>query len=85
MTMLLTVLEGIIAPERAPDLEAAFERAGQPRPEGLLRSELLRGVTAPDTWRIQTLWADRQALERMRAQGTPAGVLMFRAAGVELS
>jgi hypothetical protein len=34
-------------------------------------------------WRIQTWWASRDALEAMRGAGTPAGVLMFRAAGAE--
>src|SRR5262245_50894250 len=82
--MLLTVLEAVVAPERAGELEAAFERAtSQTLPEGLLRSELLRGASEPDRWRVQTLWTDRNALDRMRSQGTPAGVLMFRAAGAE--
>jgi hypothetical protein len=82
--MILTVLEALVAPERADDLRAAFAAAGE-LPEGLLRSELLQSVTEPGRWRLQTLWSSREALERMRGQGTPAGVLMFRAAGVEPS
>jgi hypothetical protein len=34
-------------------------------------------------WRIETLWTSREVLTAMRQVGTPAGVLMFRAAGAE--
>src|SRR5919198_5170652 len=81
--MVLTVLEAKVAPGRAADREAAFRAAGRAPPPGLLRSDLLRAVADPTTWRIQTLWADRAALDAMRRAGTPAGVLMFRAAGAE--
>jgi hypothetical protein len=82
--MLLTVLEALVADDRADDLQAAFARAtADTRPEGLLRSELLQSVTEPGRWCLQTLWSSREALERMRARGTPAGLLMFRAAGAE--
>ena len=82
--MLLTVLEALVAPERAGELQAAFAAATSSQvPDGLLRTELLRSVTEPGRWRLATLWASREALVRMRGRGTPAGVLMFRAAGAE--
>jgi len=83
--MLLTVLEALVDPARAGELRAAFAAAGAggPLPDGLLRSELLQSVAEPGRWRLETLWASRAALERMRARGTPAGLLMFRAAGAE--
>lgn len=35
-------------------------------------------------WRIETLWQSRAVLDAMRQNtSTPAGVLMFRAAGAE--
>ncbi len=80
--MVITILEGTVEPARAGDLEAAFHAAGSP-PPGLLRSELIRGAQDPTRWRIQTLWESRAALDAMRGKGTPAGVLMFRAAGAE--
>lgn len=79
--MVVTMLEAEVAAGRTADLEAAFaaNTAGE-LPPGLARSYLLRG----ETWRLVTVWESRQALDAMRASGeTPAGVLMFRAAGAE--
>src|SRR5262245_48963902 len=82
--MLLTVLEAQIDRGREPALEAAYAAAGRGNlPPGLIRSELLRDANDPTRWRIQTWWTGRVALDAMRASGTPAGVLMFRAAGGE--
>lgn len=82
--MVLTVLEATVARERIADLRAAYQAAGAgARPPGLVRSELLCAADDPTRWRIQTLWASRAALDAMRGTGTPAGVLMFRAAGAE--
>jgi quinol monooxygenase YgiN len=82
--MLLTVLEAQVAPGRERDLQAAYAAAAREElPPGLVRSELLRDTRDPTRWRIQTLWRDRPALDAMRAAGTPAGVLMFRAAGAQ--
>ncbi|GAB4099403.1 hypothetical protein [Sinomonas halotolerans] len=56
--------------------------AAGPFPEGLLRSELLRG--SDGLWRVQTLWRDRAALEAMRAAPEPPAALrLFRSVGVE--
>ncbi|MGE5179758.1 MAG: antibiotic biosynthesis monooxygenase [Bacteroidota bacterium] len=82
--MLMTILEAQIAPGRESDLTAAYAAAAaRTLPPGLIRTELLRDARDPTRWRIQTLWQDRAALEAMRGAGTPAGVLMFRAAGAE--
>ncbi len=79
----LTEVSASVDPEREADLLAGFENlARSPFPDGLLRSELLRG---PDgQWRIQTLWRDRAALDAMRA-GTepPAAPTLFRSVGAE--
>jgi len=53
-------------------------------PDGLVRSELLRGQDRQ--WRIQTLWRDRAALEAMRARPEPPAALrLFRMVGAEPS
>lgn len=80
--MVLTVLEAKVNPERASDLETAFRSAEREIPHGLLRSHLVHS-SSDDKWRIETLWSSREALAAMRRRGTPAGVLMFRAAGAE--
>ncbi|HEV8214776.1 MAG TPA: hypothetical protein VGP95_03045, partial [Gemmatimonadaceae bacterium] len=51
-----------------------------------VRSHLMSDASDGKRWRIETLWTSREALMAMRQQGgTPAGVLMFRAAGAEPS
>ena len=83
--MVLTILEATVAPERVPDLEAAFRSAAPSVPPGFIRSHLVSSATDPSRWRIETLWSSRDALAAMRQAGTPAGVLMFRAAGADPS
>lgn len=82
--MVLTVLEASVATGHEAALQAAFRTATSGElPKGLIRTELLRDSVDHTRWRIQTLWESREALAAMRTAGTPAGVLMFRAAGVE--
>lgn len=83
--MVLTILEASVAPERSADLEAAFRNAESQIPPGFVRSHLVAAAGDPQRWRIETLWTSREALAAMRQAGTPAGVLMFRAAGAEAS
>ena len=82
--MVLTVLEAQVLAGHEAVLRAEYEAAAAgPLPAGLVRSELLCDARDAGRWRIQTWWASRAALEAMRGSGTPAGVLMFRAAGAE--
>ena len=81
--MIVTILEGRVSPERAPDLQAAFEAERPNAPPGLVRSQLLCAASDPALWRVETLWTTREVLAAMRQTGTPAGVRMFRAAGAE--
>jgi quinol monooxygenase YgiN len=84
MATIMTILEAHVAPGREQDLEAAYrDAAGGPLPPGLLRSMLRRDSADPTRWSIETVWRSREALERMRGTGTPRGVQVFRAAGVE--
>jgi hypothetical protein len=68
-----------------PDLVAAFRSAAADVPAGFIRSMLVSSGETPARWRIETLWTSRDALTAMRQAGTPAGVLMFRAAGADPS
>ena len=81
--MVVTVLEATVAPDRIADLKAAYSKSGAQMPPGLVRTDLLSVSNDQTRWRIQTFWSSRGALDAMRQQGTPAGVLMFRAAGAE--
>jgi len=82
--MILTVLEADLPAGHEAALQAGFAAAGEKGvPAGLVRSELVRDAREPQRWRIQTWWSSREALDAMRSAGTPAGLLMFRAAGAE--
>jgi len=82
--MVLTILEAQLLPGHEVALRAAYEAAAaRGFPAGLVRSELLCDARDATRWRIQTWWTSRATLEAMRSTGTPAGVLMFRAAGAE--
>jgi hypothetical protein len=51
-------------------------------PDGLLRSELLRGTDG--TWRIQTTWRDREAVVALRRAGQPpAALVLLQSLGAE--
>lgn len=55
-----------------------------PKPDGLLRSELLRGQAG--AWRIQTTWRDRDAPVAVRESGKPpAALVLLDQLGVEHS
>lgn len=81
--MLLTILEAQVPAGQEAALQAAYAAKAGELPPGLVRSDLLRDSRDATRWRIQTWWASREALDAMRSAGTPAGVLMFRAAGAE--
>lgn len=81
---ILTEVSATVDADHEPELVASFhELAAGPLPNGLLRTELLRGQSQ---WRIQTLWRDRAALDAMRAGSeTPAAPRLFRNVGAEPS
>jgi heme-degrading monooxygenase HmoA len=57
---------------------------GAAKPDGLLRSELLRGQGG--AWRIQSTWRDREALLAVRNSGEPPPALaLLDRLGVEHS
>jgi hypothetical protein len=86
MSLVVTVLEAVVAAERAGDLQAAYaEAARDAPPAGLVRSVLLRNARDPTQWRIETTWRSHEALAAMRQLGKPRGVRIFEAAGAEPS
>ncbi|MFJ1702766.1 antibiotic biosynthesis monooxygenase [Kitasatospora sp. NPDC088346] len=79
----LSEVSGRIAEDREAGFVTAYRAlvAGE-LPDGLLRTELLRG---PDRhWRVQSLWRDLAALEAVRADPKMAAApRLFREAGSE--
>ncbi len=50
----------------------------------MVRTYITQSATDKTLWQIISVWKSREALEEMRNSGqTPAGILMFRAAGAE--
>lgn len=80
---LLTVVTATVTASREPELVDGFRRLmADPLPDGVLRTELLRGRDG--TWRVETLWRDRAALETVRTSGEPAAALdLFRSVGAD--
>jgi heme-degrading monooxygenase HmoA len=76
---LVTTIDATVPVEREEELLDAYRQLNEEaRPEGLLRSELLRGQDG--AWRIQTTWRDKEALLALRRSGRPhtAQVLLDR-------
>jgi len=84
MTPVVTSVDAVVSPDREAELIAGYAALASSRPEGLVRSELLRG---PDNrWRIQTTWRDMEALMAMRNSGEPpAAPALFESVGAEHS
>ncbi|HET6877941.1 MAG TPA: hypothetical protein VFH38_10465 [Jatrophihabitans sp.] len=70
-------------PDASGNVAAEFGRLlTAPLPDGLLRTELLRG--SDDEWRIQSLWRDQAALDAMRSgPEPPAAPALFKRLGAE--
>jgi len=82
MSLVVTVLDAQVSPERTSALQAAYAEAAQgPFPAGFVRSTLLRLADDPTLWRIETIWQSHEALAAMRRVGRPRGLQIFEAAG----
>ncbi len=70
----VTAIDATVDPEREHDLVDGYRQMNEaPKPDGFLRSELLRGQGG--SWRIQTTWRDRDALIALRQSGRPPAAL----------
>ncbi|KJK59991.1 antibiotic biosynthesis monooxygenase [Saccharothrix sp. ST-888] len=62
----LSEVSAVVAAERETELVDSYrELVAGPLPDGLIRTELLRGPGG--RWRVQSLWRDRIALEAVRS------------------
>ncbi|MEI6622640.1 MAG: hypothetical protein WCP28_12110 [Actinomycetes bacterium] len=66
----VTVVDAQVDEGREADLLNGYRRmVGDDEPDGLIRSELLRGQDG--AWRIQTTWRDLDAIIELRKSGKP--------------
>jgi hypothetical protein len=81
--MIKTIVSATVAADREDDLIHGYRdliSAGMP--EGLRRSQLLRGQGG--TWRIESLWSDMDALHALREGGQkPLAIDLFERVGAE--
>jgi quinol monooxygenase YgiN len=84
-SMVMTMLEARVSPERWEALRASYAERARPSEDApVVESFLVQSDDDPETWRIVTVWRDRESLDAMRASGeTPTGVLIFRDADAE--
>ncbi len=82
---ILTEVSATVDADQEAELVKRFrEMTARGTPEGLVRTELLRGPNRQ--WRIQTLWRDRASLDAMRAgPEPPAAPRLFSQVGAEAS
>jgi heme-degrading monooxygenase HmoA len=67
VTRAVTAVDAVVPADREQELLEGFRRLASTPPDGLLRTELLRGQEG--RWRIQTTWRDRAAITALRASG----------------
>ncbi len=82
--MVITVLEAHVEVDRAAVLQEAYTKGLHDLPPQMIQTFLLQSTADKTLWQIISVWKSREALEEMRTSGeTPAGIVMFRAAGAE--
>jgi quinol monooxygenase YgiN len=84
-SMVMTMLEARVSPERWEALRASYAERARPSEDApVVESFLVQAADDPETWRIVTVWRDRESLDAMRGSGeAPTGVLIFRDADAE--
>ncbi|MDP8929558.1 MAG: hypothetical protein M3O70_13550 [Actinomycetota bacterium] len=82
---IVTTVTARVDPHHESDLTTGFrDLTAGPMPDGLIRTELLRGQHG--NWRIQSVWRDRDALEAVRLSTEPPAALeLFRKVGADHS
>lgn len=82
--MLMTVLEAHLTPENESRLIQAYRNGTKELSSQLVQTYLLHNASDRSLWQIVTVWQSREAFYEMQQSfGTPKGVTIFRAAGVE--
>ncbi len=80
---MVTTLEAAVDPERAQNLQRAFDDGAGALPQAIVETFLLHAVDS-HVWRAVTVWRSSEELDAYRASvDTPEGVRIFRAAGAE--
>ncbi len=82
--LVVTVVEGKVPIPKTKEFEEAFSLGKKEMlPPGLVSSALLKNIKNPETYRVQTVWDSREALDKMRSSTeTPKAFEFFQKVGV---
>lgn len=81
---IVTILEAYVSQENWGALQKAYQELGKKSEMWPAQSFLIQNKETPTLWRIVSVWQDMESLQKVRQSGeTPAGILIFRAAGAE--
>ena len=80
---IITVVEGRVPASKSTDFEESFKSLKRdPVTPGLVRTTLLRNGKDLGIYRIETVWQDREALEKMRSSPQmPKALELFQKIG----
>lgn len=79
---IVTVVDAVVPVDREQDLIDGFAALASNTPDGVVRSQLLRGQEG--RWRIQSTWRDRESLMAVRESGDrPAALQLLESIGAE--
>lgn len=81
---IVTILEAHVSQENWGILQKAYQELGEKSKMRPAQSFLIQNKETPTLWKIISVWQDMEFLQKVRQSGeTPAGILIFRAAGAE--
>lgn len=85
MVKVLMVIEGKIPKLKMHDFESQYVSIrDQPKPKGMISSTLLRDDSQDGTYRVETLWQSREAMEEtQKSKQTTLAIALFKSHGVE--
>jgi heme-degrading monooxygenase HmoA len=80
----MTVLQARVPPADWATLVDSYQAAVRHLPEQMIESFLLQNKEDPNLWTALGLWSSREAFKEYQSSvEIPAGIMIFRSAGVE--
>lgn len=82
----MTVLEAIVPLDRLSEVTGVFNEGIKILPPEIISTYLVQDIKNPALFRLNTVWKNMEALEKMRSSGEkPKGIQMFEAVGAKPS
>ena len=82
--MVLTILEGLIQPEKWESLREKYRGIAANIPRQMVSTTLLQNRNEPTHWKVISIWRSQEELaEYRKSVEVPEGIRLFKAFGVE--